>query len=91
MIYRFRVILDAKEDIFRDIEIEDSATLEEFHDVIFQSFGFDGGEMAAFYKSDEQWEQGAEIPLFDMGEGDARTMAEYRLESVFDKQNTKML
>ena len=30
MIYRFRIILDAVEDVFRDIEIETSATLEDF-------------------------------------------------------------
>ena len=31
MIYRFRVILDTKEDILRDIEIEATASLEDFH------------------------------------------------------------
>ena len=50
MIYRFRIILDAKEDILRDIEIEDSATLEDFHYAIAQAFGFAGSEMASFYK-----------------------------------------
>ena len=42
MIYRFRIILDAKEDILRDIEIEASATLEDFHYAIAQAFGFAG-------------------------------------------------
>ena len=51
MIYRFRVILDAKEDVFRDIEIDSENTLEEFHNSITQAFGFEGNEMASFYVS----------------------------------------
>ena len=44
MIYRFRAILDndTEEDIFRDFEIRESDTMEDLHNVITQSFGFDG-------------------------------------------------
>jgi len=68
MIYRFRVILDndTEEDIFRDFEIRESDTLEDLHNVITQCFGFDGTEMASFYLSDDEWNQGEEISLFDM-------------------------
>ena len=52
MIYKFRVILDAKEDIFRDIAIEKEATLEDLHNTIVNAFGFDGSEMASFYVSE---------------------------------------
>ena len=31
MIYRIRIILDVKQDVLRDIEIEENATLEDFH------------------------------------------------------------
>ena len=31
MIYKIRVILDAEEDIFRDLEIEAHNSLEDFH------------------------------------------------------------
>ena len=46
MIFRFRVVLDndTKEDIFRDIEIRKTDTLEDLHNSITQSFGFDGSE-----------------------------------------------
>ena len=66
MIYRFRVILDHKnkEDIFRDVEIRKTDTFEDLHNVITQSFGFDGSEMASFYLSNDSWEQGQEIALF---------------------------
>ena len=54
MVYKFRVILDVKEDVFRDIIIQGEATLEDLHNVINQSFGFAGDEMASFYLTDEE-------------------------------------
>lgn len=93
MIYRFRVILDVSEDIFRDIEIEASSTLEDFHNTITQSFGFDGQEMASFYVSNDAWEQGEEIALFDMGEtpGKLRIMADTLLEDTVWEKQTKLI
>ena len=43
--------------------------MEDLHNVITQSFGFDGTEMASFYISDDEWNQGEEISLFDMSDG----------------------
>jgi hypothetical protein len=65
-----RIILDVEDDVIRDIEIEEKATLEQLHDTISQSFGFLGSEMASFYHSGANWEQGEELPLIDMGIGD---------------------
>ena len=48
MIYKFRVILDAEEDIFRDIAIESDNTLEDLHNTIVNAFGFDGTETGSF-------------------------------------------
>ena len=48
MIYRFRVILDVDTDVFRDIEVESHINLEDFHQCISKSFGFNGEEMASF-------------------------------------------
>ena len=36
MIYKIRVILDAQEDIFRDLEIEATSSLEDLHMAITQ-------------------------------------------------------
>lgn len=69
MIYRIRAILDTENDVIRDFEIEASATLEELHDAVSQYYGFAGNEMASFYRSDENWTQGEELPLIDMGVG----------------------
>jgi len=93
MIYKFRVILDAQEDVFRDIAISEEDTLEDLHNAIVNAFGFDGAEIASFYRSDDQWGQGEEIPMFDSGEidGGQMTMADYRLVDVLDRENTKII
>lgn len=93
MIYRFRIILDTVEDVFRDIEIDQTASLEDFHNAITQSFGFDGSEMASFYISDDEWGQGEEISLFDMSDGNAevRLMNENLIEKVTHKNQTRLI
>lgn len=94
MIYRFRAILDhdSKEDIFRDSEIRKTDTFEDLFNVLTQSFGFDGSEMASFYVSDDQWQQGQEIALFDMGENeDIRLMNETIIEDIVDEDQTKLI
>lgn len=93
MVYKIRIILDAEEDIFRDLEIEAHNTLEEFHNAIIQAFGFLGNEMASFYTCDENWKQDEEIALFDMSENgsDVRLMNETFLEDVVNQDSPKMI
>ncbi len=93
MIYKVRIILDAKEDIFRDIEIDASNSMEEFHNSISQSFGFLGNEMASFYTCDEEWKQDEEIALFDVSENGfaVRLMNENFLEDVLTKKTPKLI
>jgi hypothetical protein len=61
MVYKFRVILDAEEDIFRDIAILADDTLEVYTN-IFNSFGFDGMEVSFLYLR-QTWNQEDEISL----------------------------
>ncbi|GEQ85830.1 hypothetical protein ULMS_13380 [Patiriisocius marinistellae] len=93
MIYRFRVILNSDDEVFRDIEIQSEASFEDFNNVILQSFGFDGSEMASFYTSNEQWEQLLEIAQFDMGEKDEPviTMGETYLENIINKDDRNLV
>jgi hypothetical protein len=65
-IYKFRVLLESKEDIFRDIEIKSTQNFDDLHQIILASYGFDNSQMAAFNLSNEEWEKGQEITLFDM-------------------------
>jgi len=93
MVYRFRVILDTKEDVFRDIELLEESTLEDFHNTIINAFGFDGNEMASFYLSDEDWNQGEEISQYDLSEGEesVRLMNETTLDSIVSESQTKLI
>lgn len=93
MIYKIRVILDAEEDVFRDIAIESENSLEDLHNVIVNSFGLETGEMASFFTCDDNWNQEDEIPLFDTGDepGEIRTMADFSLEDLLYEKQTKII
>ena len=95
MIYRFRVILDndTDDDIFRDIEIYETNSLEEFHKTIINSFSFINNEMASFYISDNEWNQGEEISLFNFGDESKETklMSSVAINQVINNQNNKLI
>ena len=95
MVYRFRIVLDndTEDDVFRDIEIRETDTLEDLHNSIIQAFGFDGIEMASFYLSDDEWNQGEEISMFDTSEGydNLRLMSETVISDVSDEKKTKLI
>lgn len=93
MVYKIRVILNAEEDVIRDIAIEAASTLEDLHNAINNAFGFYGDQMASFYISDDKWNQGREYPLFDMSEsaGEVVPMSEVDLEEIFIGQSRKLL
>jgi hypothetical protein len=93
MVYKVRVILNAEVDVIRDIAILKSVTLEDLHNAITSAFGLTGDEMASFYRSDEEWSQGEEFPLFDMGEGRGKKiqMQDIRIEQILEENNDKMI
>lgn len=90
--YKIRVILDTEEDVIRTLFVDHTINLEALHLTISSAFGFDGSEMASFYLSDHEWNQGQEIPLFDMSEsGDAITMETTLLEAAMEFVESKMI
>ncbi len=93
MIYKFRVILDSEEDIFRDISILETDTLEDLHNAFVNAFGFDGLEVASFYTCDDKWNQEDEISMFDTGDvlGQQKIMSDYVLNEILDTENTKII
>jgi UDP-3-O-[3-hydroxymyristoyl] glucosamine N-acyltransferase len=58
-VYRFKVYLEDNEDIYRDIDIKASHTFEEFHKIIQEAFKFDAKHAAAFFVSDDYYNQDA--------------------------------
>jgi len=94
-IYRFRALVDYDLDVFRDIEIRTDQHFEDLHLAIQESFGFDNSQMASFYMSNEDWDKGAEIALFDMRDegqtSELMLMKETSLESQVTEENQKIL
>ena len=93
MVYKFRVILDAEDDVLRDIAIKDTDTLEDLHNTIINAFGFDGTEGGSFFLCDDNWEQQDEIMLFDMGDvpGEHKIMSDFKLNDLLYEDQTKIL
>jgi hypothetical protein len=90
--YKIRIILDTKEDIIRTILVADKITLEDLHLIIAKSFGFKGQQMASFYRTDIEWNQGEEIPLFNMAEaGEGISMQTCILNETLPNRNDKLI
>lgn len=88
--FKIRVVLDTEEDVLRDILIDGNANLEQLHFAIAKAFGFNGQEMASFYKADNQWNQGDEIPLFEM-EDDKPSMQTCIINKKLTKKHDKLI
>lgn len=92
MIYKIRVILDTKDDVFRDIEVRDKQTLFTLYKGIMSAFSLQGEELASFFESDDSWTQGKEIPLENMDGSDSdETMADFHIHEVFPEVGSKMI
>ena len=72
---KFRVLLDSKDknEVFRDILISDGDNFETFYKAILNSYNFTEDQMASFYMSNDSWDKGFEISLFDMSFGEDTT------------------
>ena len=89
---KVRVILDTEEDVIRTIKVSEKYNLEQLHEFIAKSFGFSGLEMASFYRTDDEWNQGEEIPLFDMSDSNTGiTMKNFDLDSIFTSVGSKLI
>jgi len=88
-IIKLRIVLDAKEEVFRDLEMSNEGSLEDLHESILASFGLSNDQMASFYISDDQWNKGDEYVLLDMGEGASLMKAASLLE--FTELGDRML
>lgn len=65
-----KVLLEYKEIVFRDIEIDASSSLEELHFAILKAFNFKGDQMASFLVSGEGWQAEAEYSLESLSDDD---------------------
>lgn len=94
--FKLRIVADTEDDIFIDVSICSNNTFLQLHNTIIKGFKLGGGEMASFYKSNENWDKGNEITLMDMsfGEDDDNEnmcMENTKLDHVFSKDEPKSL
>lgn len=86
-----RVILDwEEEDVFRDLLVPAETDLLQLHDAILKSFQLASGEMASYYQSNENWDQGEEIPMMAFDDKQA-TMEHFLVEDIFSSKGKKLL
>lgn len=91
-VFKFRVVLDVEEDVFRDIEVPAQYSFENFYEAILNAFEFKGGVMSSFYMSNDNWDKGEEITLLDMSDnGSGKTMSKCILNDFVELENQKMI
>lgn len=91
MVYKIRVILDAKESIFRDIGLKDKQTLWNLHLGIKSAFSLPGEELSSFNFSDDDWSELKAVPLEDMSDdGDGEIMSDVYMKEAFPEIGSKM-
>ena len=92
MIYKIRAILDVEKDVIRDVLIDSAENLETLHNCISNAFGFNGQEMASYYRSDNDWNEGEEIPLFNMSDDPSViSMQSFALEDTLPIEGSKLI
>ena len=91
MVYKIRVILDAKEDVFRDVEIKEKQTLWNLHNGIKSAFSLQGDELSTFNVIDEDGTVLKSIPLEDLSdEGDGEIMSDIYISEAFQEKGDKI-
>ena len=90
MVYKIRVILDAKEDVFRDVEVKGKQTLWNLHLGIKSAFNLQGEELSAFNLLENDGTVLKSIPLEDMSDdGDGEIMSDIYIDEAFAEAGDK--
>ena len=87
---KFRIILNVKEDVLRDIVIDSGTSLIEFSKIISTEFGFDSSEISTFHNTDDNWEQLDEIKIFKIDDKD-EIMDNIPISNFFISKNDKLI
>ncbi|WP_223559925.1 plasmid pRiA4b ORF-3 family protein [Chryseobacterium lathyri] len=90
MVYKIRVILDAKEDIFRDIEVKGKQSLWNLHLGIKSAFSLQGDELSTFNMLEDDGTIIKSVPLEDMSDdGDGEIMSDVYIDEAFGNVGDK--
>ena len=87
---KFRIILNVKNDVLRDIIVDSSISLIEFSKIISSEFGFDSSEISTFHHTDDNWEQLEEIKIFKIDDQD-KIMDNVSISNFFIAKDDKLI
>lgn len=91
MIHKIRIILDAKDNIFRDIEIRGKQTLWNLHLGIKSAFSLQEDELSTFNILKEDGTVLKSVPLEDMSDdGSGEIMSDIYINEVFTEKGSKI-
>jgi len=90
MKYNIRVILESKEDVIRNIEINSNCLLSELHYYLIECFDLNKNELASFYTTNNELEIIDEIPLISF-EDRGSNMQNTKLEVVLDEHSNNLI
>lgn len=91
MVYKIRIILDTKDDVFRDVEIKDKQNLWNLHLGIKSAFSLLGEDLSLFNILDEEGTVVKTVPLEDMSDdGDGEIMSDVYISEAFEQVGDKL-
>ena len=91
MVYKIRIILDAKDDIFRDVEIKEKQNLWNLHLGIKSAFTLMGEDLSLFNILDDEGMVVKTVPLEDMSDdGEGEIMSDVYISEAFEKVGDKV-
>lgn len=92
MVYHFLILSGEDEDFVREILISAKSSFLDFHKAIQDSVGYDQGQLASFFLSDDDWDKGQEISLMQMDEeSDSLLMDEHFLSDYLDEPKDRLI
>ena len=62
-VLKFRVYYEEDDSVYRDVVLKHNQHFLELHQIILKSFEFDNKHQATFFRSNDHWQRGREIPL----------------------------
>lgn len=92
MVFHFLVLSGEDEDFVREILIDAKSSFLDFHKAIQESVGYDQGQLASFFLSDDDWGKGQEITLMQMDEqSESLLMDEILLKEHIDEPKERLI
>jgi hypothetical protein len=94
MIYTFRIISGEQDNFIREVEIDSHCLFLEFHEFLNSEMGFDKGELASFFITNQEWHKETEITLLNMLESpspDIQPMSDTKLGELITEKKQRLL